>query len=192
VTVRSMYGAIVLAALAAGCAGARRDAPVPREALPSTFDPLRWSVQPDEIPALFPNREARSFRWQGEDRHVVWSVADVRRVAGLPGELQVDWVEGGPLYRVRLGFADPRRECDRDLGEVPLRCDAPGAALTAAFDALEAELTQGRGAPARTPAAKGGRSVSWRAIDFAVRLTLSPDERGAWSAEATATPASAR
>jgi hypothetical protein len=188
-------GAIALGALAAaGCAGSRQHAAaaaaaaVPREALPTTFDPLRWSVRPEQIPALFPNRETRSFGWRGREQHVVWSVADVRRVEGLPGTLQVDWVEGRELWMARLAFADPRRECDPDLGEVPLRCDVPGAALAAVFDALEGELAQGRGAPIEAPASAGGRSLSWRGIGFALRLSLARDERGAWSAETIATP----
>jgi hypothetical protein len=182
--------ALALAALAAaGCAGSRRHAAaVPVEALPTTFDPLRWSVRPEEIPALFPNRETRSHDWRGRERHVVWSVADVRRVAGLPGMLQVDWVEGAELWMARLAFADPRRECDPDLGEVPLRCDVPGTALAAVFDVLQGELARGRGAPVEARAPAGGRALSWRGIGFALRLSLAPDERGAWSAEAVATP----
>lgn len=187
---RGIPGALALALVAAGCAGARRPgpAPLPREALPTTFEPLRWSVQPDDIPALFPNHEARRFRWRGRERHVGWSVDDVRRVAGQRGTLYVDWEEGGGLWRVRLAFADPRRECDPDLGELPLRCEVPGAALQSVFDALAAELAQGRGAPVEAPAGAAARSVSWSGIGFALRLSLVPDDRGAWSADVVATP----
>ena len=186
---RSIVGALVIALAALGCGGrGRHPAALPREALPTLFDPLRWSAQPDDIPVLFPNREARRFAWRGGDRHVVWSVDDVRRIAGVPASLQVDWVEGGPLWMTRLTFADPRDDCDPDIGRLPLRCEVPGTALTAVFDALEAELAKDRGAPDVAPADAGGRAVSWRAMGFALRLSLAKDERGAWSTQATATP----
>jgi hypothetical protein len=189
VNVRSIVGALGLVLAAAGCGGAGRHAPaLPREALPTIFDPLRWSVQPEDIPALFPNREARRFEWRSADRHVVWSVDDVRRVAGVPGSLQVDWAEGGPLWMARLAFSDPRDDCDPDIGRLPLRCDVPGTALTQVFDALEAELAKDRGAPDAAPAEAGGRAVSWRGMGFALRLSLAKDRRGAWSTRATATP----
>ena len=189
-------GAMAVAAVAscasprspAGTATAAAAAALPREALPSTFEPLRWSVQPEEIRVLFPNRDARASNWRDGERHVVWSVDDVRRVAGVPGTLLVDWVEGGALWMARLTFADPRRECDPDIGKLPLRCDVPGTALTSVFDALEGELARGRGAAVPGPAAAGGRSLSWRGIGFALRLSLAQNERGAWSAEAAATP----
>jgi hypothetical protein len=182
-------GTLILAALVSGCGAARRPAvALPREALPSIFEPLRWSVQPDDIPALFPNREGRRFTWRDSERHVVWSVDDVRRVAGVPATLHVDWLEGGPVWMTRLTFADPRRDCDPDIGELPIRCEVPGAALTQVFEALEAELSRRRGAPEAGPAAPGGRDVSWRCMDFALRLALARDHRGAWTAQATATP----
>jgi len=145
-------------------------------------------VQPDDVPVLFPNRARRRFAWGEGERHVVWSVDDVTRVEGVPATLQVDWVEGGPLWMTRLAFADPRDDCDPDIGRLPLRCDVPGTALTAVFDALEAELARARGAPAAGPADAAGRSVSWRGMGFALRLSLARDDRGAWSAQATATP----
>jgi hypothetical protein len=180
---------LVLAALVSGCGAPRRPAAaLPREALPSIFEPLRWSVQPDEIPALFPNREGRRFTWRDVERHVVWSVDDVRRVAGVPATLHVDWLEGGPVWLTRLTFADPRQDCDPDIGQLPLRCEVPGSALTQVFDALEAELAKRRGAPDPGPAAAGGRSVSWRGMGFGLQLALARDGRGAWTAQATATP----
>jgi hypothetical protein len=182
-------GPLVLAALVSGCGASRRPAAaLPREALPSIFEPLRWSVQPDDIPALFPNREGRRFTWRDGERHVVWSVDDVRRVAGVPGTLHVDWLEGGPVWMTRLTFADPRQDCDPDIGQLPLRCEVPGSALTQVFDALEAELAKRRGAPEAGPAAAGARSVAWRGMGFALRLALARDGRGAWTAQATATP----
>lgn len=185
---RCLSSALALAAALGGCAGAPRPVPLPREALPTTFEPLRWSVQPDQIPVLFPNRQARRFTWRGREKHVVWSVDDVRRIAGQPGALHVDWVDGGGLWMVRLAFADPRRECDPDLGELPLRCEVPGTALQGVFDALAAELSEGRGAPAEAPAEGARRALSWSGIGFALRLSLAPDDRGAWGAEAIATP----
>ncbi|HET8538698.1 MAG TPA: hypothetical protein VFL83_02380 [Anaeromyxobacter sp.] len=188
---RSLPALVAALAVAAGCAPQRVHVPasgLPREAIPSTFAPLRWSVRPDDIPALFPNRELRQDSWSDAVRHVTWTVSDVRRIDGVAGALVADWIEGGDLWRVRLAFADPRRDCDPDLVERPRRCAEAGA-LAGVYDALQAELARGRGAPEATRAASGARTAAWRGTDVRLSLWMKLDARGAWSVEAVVTSA---
>jgi hypothetical protein len=183
-----------LAAAALACASAPISPPasgLPKEAIPATFAPLRWSVRPGDVPALFPNREAREGSWTDGGRHVTWTVADVRRVDGIPGTLVADWLEGGDLWRARLSFADPRRDCDPDLADRPRRCEDAGPALAAVYDALQAELARGRGAPVATKGPHGGRGAAWKGTELRLGLSLKPDARGAWAVEATVMPAAA-
>jgi hypothetical protein len=181
--------ALAALALATGCGAPRhRAAHIPREALPESFQPLRWSVSEAEIPVLFPNR--RTERSTGDrDERVVWRVEDVRRVAGVPGALRVAFGARGEVTETRLAFGDPRRQCDPDLGELPRGCDAPAAALVDVFDALAAELSDGRGGPPPRVEHDGARAAAWRGIDIGLRLSLARSGRGAWSVHAVATPA---
>jgi hypothetical protein len=193
VTVRPAAASLsaALALALGGCASPPLHPPasgLPKEAIPATFAPLRWSVKPDELPALFPNREATQGAWSDGVRHVTWTVSDVRRVDGVPGALAADWIEGGELWRARLSFADPRRECDPDLAERPRRCGEPGA-LAGVYDALEAELARGRGEPEASRGAHGARAAAWRG-ELRLSLALTPDARGAWRVDATVAPAS--
>ncbi len=171
-------------AVAAGCASSRPSPPasdLPRVAIPPTFAPLRWSVRADDVPVLFPNREARRAE---AGRQVTWTVVDVRRIDGVPGTLVVEFPGGSDVWRARLAFADPRRDCDPDLSDRAHRCAEPGAALTAVFDALQAELARGRGAPQATRTPHGARAASWRDPELRLSLDMAPDARGAWSVEA--------
>lgn len=175
-------------AVAAGCASKpllTTASGLPREALPSTFAPLRWSVRPDDVPALFPNREARQEAPADPSRRVTWTVSDVRRIEGVSGALAAEWSDAGELRRVKLSFPDPRKECDPDLTGRPRHCGEPGPTLSRIHDALRAELARGRGAPETSPGARGGRTASWRGTETALALALVPDARGAWAAEAS-------
>lgn len=180
-------------AISAGCAGPRlpEASGLPREALPATFAPLRWAVHPDDVTVLLPNRQARAGEWSDGLRHVTWTVADVRRVSGVPGALLADWIEGGTLWMARLSFADPRRECDPDLADRPRRCVEPGPALAAVHAEIERELARGRGAPKVERGPHGARSASWPGGELGLWLSLRPDTRGAWAVQATAMPRSA-
>jgi len=189
---RTAFALAAALAFSAGCAAARSPeaSGLPREALPATFAPLRWSVRPADVPVLLPNREARSGEWSDGVKHLTWSVADVRRVSGVPGALLADFADGGALWMARLSFADPRRECDPDLADRPRHCVEPGPALAAVYAALEAELARGRGAPKVERGAHGARSASWPGGEIGLWLTLRPGVRGAWAAQATAMPRS--
>lgn len=190
---RNALVAVAVALALAACASGPplpRSSGLPKEAVPATFAPLRWSVKPEEIPALFPNGGATQGGWEGDGvQHVTWTVSDVRRVDGVPGTLVADFVEGGELWRARLSFADPRRDCDPDLGERPRRCAEP-AALGGVYDALEAELARGRGAPEASRGPRGARAAAWRGGELRLSLALKQDARGAWVVVATVAPAS--
>jgi hypothetical protein len=190
---RNLPALALVAAMAAGagCASQPIRPPssgLPHEAIPSTFAPLRWSVRPDDVPALFPNREARPGSWADSVRHVTWTVSDVRRIDGVPGALVADWLAGGDLWKARLTFADPRRECDPDLADRPRRCAEPGPSLGGVYDALQAELSRGRGAPETAPGAHGARTATWRGTELRLWLAMKPDARGAWRVDASVMP----
>lgn len=185
----ALAGAI---ALSAGCASTatRGRSRTPQEEVPATFAPLRWSLSPGDVPALFPGKVVRPGAWGDRERHVTWTIPDARRIAGVPGTLVADWIEGGELSRARLSFEDPRRTCDPDHSNRPQPCTEPGPALSRVYDALQAELASGRGPP-QSRGGKVARSASWSGAELHLELTMERDEGGLWWVEASVAPADA-
>ncbi len=162
--------------------------PIPSEALPDAFAPVRWTTREDELPRLFAGHELTVSQFHGEPfwRSYQWQTVD--RVPSFLGETQLgiefvvpDGLGVAPepqVCTVQLLLEDPRPECRAEGRAAPDRCwRKPGRPLEKAVEVARREMERRLGPPKHDEAdAAASQAFTWDRTGFEIELRLETSE----------------